>query len=206
MHLRCLVCLLSAFAAALPASAGVFVTYSDLPTPGMNGYVTRTFTASSDQGPIFAANFYTDPGYDLGFYGTFNQLKPFNIDTTLNGVDPLIYAAAGMDIAADTHFLISPVDYTVLVPGESTEHLQAVWLDLTPGDTIFPFAQIVTPWVAPMRYAGIFFVGSQTASTQVYVEGEFLQIPEPTASVLLTCGLIGLAMCRSRSASDGRSD
>jgi hypothetical protein len=179
----CLSCLCAAVLfASTRASAEVSISYTSTPTPGLDGFATLTFLATSSDAPISSFNFLQGFNSEpYGFSGTFNQVNPFGIVTVWNDLPPPIYTVFGSDVAADTHFLAN----SNFGGSESSSSLQGWWL-LSGGNpaTSIEFAQIVTPYGATVSYEGEVWVGNVVNEVPFHVQGSVTLVPEPSPLLL----------------------
>ena len=180
---RCTLAVVVMFVLAVSANAGsVTVSATSAPTAGLDGFSTWTVNATSDSGDI--------NGIDVTFSGAMNQLNPFGLATIFQDMNQ----ALGADVSHDSQFLFKSNTILSTATGEDSSKLTGAITNIANlgGGMSVDFAQIVIADGGSVTYSAKFDDGGGVAAAADGTVG----IPEPTALVLISLALVGLAFFR----------
>jgi hypothetical protein len=171
-------------------------------TPGVAGGKTYTLVATSDAGKVIGFNFDSGGGSGFGLLGAMNQVNPFGQATVLNDTPDAIYAAAGSNILADSHFLVKSTDGIAVNAAESATSLTGAFnlSNTAAAPAAMTFAQVVILGTGSVQVKGQFTVETPGGNVLENVD-TLVGIPEPGSFALAGLALIGgFASLRRRAA------
>lgn len=201
------------YASVVPANAGVVVTHSQSPTPGLPGFQTFIVTATSTipGEPIHVVDFIGDPDNNdpntaRGFVGPMNQVQIGGFATEFEDFFDLgttVIPNADELRAMDSHFLYNSSTEVVVPAGfrkESNSLLRGLFAGTAPIGQTIEFAQIVVPNGSSVGYRGSFsHAQGGTIVDTPDVIGMLVAVPEPaTLALCLGFGVFGSLLNRHR--------
>jgi hypothetical protein len=139
-----------------------------------------------------------DGGHNLfGIKGALHHVNPFGMPTVVNDLSSLEYEAAGLDIGADSHFLVKSSVGAVVRSKESPTFLGVafdVWNDATAKSSI-DIAQLILPPNSTGSFRGQTTIMSSSGA--FFLEDfQGVWIPEPGGGAIAAIGSMVVATAR----------